>query len=35
MYNPANSRMIELVHVNRVFQRADGQIVKAVGVKGE
>jgi NitT/TauT family transport system ATP-binding protein len=30
MHNPANSRMIELVHVNRVFQRADGQMVKAV-----
>ncbi len=30
MNSPANSRMIEIVHVNRMFQRADGQTVKAV-----
>jgi NitT/TauT family transport system ATP-binding protein len=30
MNNPAASRMIELVHVNRTFRRADGQMVKAV-----
>jgi NitT/TauT family transport system ATP-binding protein len=30
MNSPVNPRMIEIVHVNRVFQRADGQTVKAV-----
>jgi NitT/TauT family transport system ATP-binding protein len=30
MSNPVDSRMIELVHVNRSFKRADGQVVKAV-----